>query len=73
MDRCKPYYRPLSQAEELRREISCHISKQEETVDMSEVLHNGGTPEDADDLWHTLNLAQKLKDYKSSTICLEAL
>ncbi len=54
LEKCKPVYLPISPSEELRRQISCILSLKEE----NRLL----TLDELEDLWYTLNFADKLVD-----------
>ena len=62
---CAPVYKPLKPREELRRQISCALSKKE-------------TPklllrEEIEDVWYILEGCRKFKESKGVTACLELL
>ena len=66
LDQCKPLYQSLSPTEELRRQLSCLLSLRDE----GRLLW---TTDEIEDLWHTLQFAEKLNDAKGINTCLEML
>ena len=62
---CAPEYIPMSQSEEIRRQLSCILSIKEE----SRIL----TLDEAEDVVCTMDFAEKIKDYRSMSTCLELL
>ena len=55
----------MSQSEEIRRQLSCILSIKEE----SRIL----TLDEAEDVVCTMDFAEKIKDFRSMSICLELL
>jgi hypothetical protein len=58
-------YLPLSNSEELRRQISCLLSAKEENRSL--------TKDEFEDLWHTLGFGEKINDQRSIGVCLEVI
>jgi hypothetical protein len=56
---------PLSNSEELRRQISCLLSVKEENRSL--------TKDEFEDLWHTICFAEKINDQRSIGVCLEVI
>lgn len=65
LDLCRPEYQPVPSSEELRRQISCVLSIKEENRVMQ--------VDELEDLWYTLNFAEKLNDQRSISVCLDMI
>ena len=65
IDLCSPDYVPMSQSEEIRRQVSCILSIKDENRMLC--------LDEAEDVASTLQFAEKLKDYRSQRSCLELL
>ncbi|CAG9320773.1 unnamed protein product [Blepharisma stoltei] len=65
LGRCAPHFTDISDAEILRRQISCISSRKDDPI----MLHS----EEMEDLWYVLYSAVKAYDIKGIMICLEIL
>ncbi len=65
LEACEPYYKPMTAKEELRRQVSCLMSKQEAAKPLLQ--------EEIDDVWYLLEACLRNKEEKGATTCLEIL
>lgn len=65
IERCAPYYVPMQQSEEVRRMLSCILSIKEEMRML--------TRDELEDVVWTMDFAQKIKDNRSLSACLDLI
>ena len=65
IERCAPFYVPMSSAEETRRMLSCILSIKDEVRPM--------TLDEVEDVAWTMGHAASLKDYRSLSACLDLI
>ena len=63
IEMCAPEYIPMSQSEEIRRQLSCILSIKEENRSL--------TLDECEDVVCTMDFAEKIRDFRSLSACLE--